>query len=95
MLETRETNKEGKQIKKQKEVDFIARQGSKEYYIQVMGILPNGQHGENEYNNLLKVPGSFKKIAVINEYFKAYWDHSGILIISLEEFLLNQDSLNL
>lgn len=95
MLEIRETNKDSKIVKKQKEIDFIARQGSKEYYIQVMDTIPNGQHGENEYNNLLKVPGSFKKIAVINEYFKAYWDNSGILIISVEEFLLNQDSWSL
>ncbi len=95
MLEIRETNKDSKIVKKQKEIDFIVRQGSNEYYIQVMDTIPNGQHGENEYNNLFKVPGSFKKIAVINEYFKAYWDNSGILIISLEEFLLNQDSLNL
>lgn len=95
MLENRETNKDRKIVKKQKEIDFIARQRSKEYYIQVMNTIPDGQHGENECNNLLKVPGSFKKIAVINEFFKAYWDNNGILIISLEEFLLNQDSLNI
>lgn len=95
MLETRERNKDGRQVKKQKEVDFIARLGSREYYIQVMNSIPDGQHGENEYDSLIKVPGSFKKIAVINQNFKTYWDENGIMIISLEEFLLNQDSLNL
>lgn len=60
-----------------------------------MDVIPNDQHGQNEFNNLIKVLGSFKKIAVVNEYFKAYWDNNGILIISLEEFLLNRDSLNL
>ena len=95
MLETRERNSEGKQVYKQKEVDFIARMASREYYIQVMDRAPDGQHGENEYDSLKKVPGSYRKIAVINETFKAYTDENGILIISLEEFLLNQDSMNL
>lgn len=95
MLDTRERNKDGKQIHKQKEVDFIARLSSKEYYIQVMDIVPDGQHGENEYDNLLKVPGAFRKIAIINSSFKSYSDSNGVLIISLEEFLLDENSLNL
>lgn len=95
LLETRERNSEGKQVYKQKEVDFIARFASKEYYVQVMDEVPEGQHKNNEYSNLTKVPGSFRKIAVINKPFKSYTDESGILIISLEEFLIDQDSLNL
>ena len=77
------------------EVADVARMASREYYIQVMDRAPDGQHGENEYDSLKKVPGSYRKIAVINETFKAYTDENGILIISLEEFLLNQDSMNL
>lgn len=95
MLETRERNTEGRQVYKQKEVDFIARLGSKEYYIQVMEQIPSGVHGNNEYDSLYKVPGAFKKIVIINSLFKAYTNEDGILIISLEEFLLNLDSLNL
>ena len=95
MIEDRGRDSSGKRIYKQKEVDFIARLASKEYYVQVMDRVPQGQHGENEYGNLLLVPGSFRKIAIINSAFKAYTDNNGILIISLEEFLLNQDSLNL
>lgn len=95
LLETRERNSEGRQMYKQNEVDFIARLASKEYYIQVMDEVPEGRHKENEYSNLIKVPGSFKKIAVINRPFKAYTDENGILIISLEEFLIDQDSLNM
>lgn len=95
MLETRERNGEGKQVYKQKEVDFIARTASKEYYIQVMDSQPTGQHGDNEYDSLQKVKGSFRKLAIINAPFKAYTDENGILIISLEEFLLNSNSLEL
>lgn len=60
-----------------------------------MNEVPEGQHKENEYSNLIKVPGSFKKIAIINTPFKSYTDENGILIISLEEFLVNQSSLDL
>ena len=95
MLETRERNTEGRQVYKQKEVDFIARLASKEYYIQVMDQIPSDKHGNNEFENLKKVPGSFRKIAVIHSSFHSYTDENGILIISLEEFLLNQDSLQL
>ena len=95
LLETRERNKEGKQIYKQKEVDFIARLTGKEFYIQVMDKVPSGQHRVNEYDSLIKVPGAFKKIAIVNAPFRAYTDENGILVISLEEFLLNPDSLQL
>lgn len=94
MIETRERNKKGKQVYKQNEVDFVARLASKEYYIQVMDKSPLGQHGANEYGNLLKVPGSFKKIAVVNEPFRAYTNSDGILVASLEELLLERDSLD-
>lgn len=95
MLECRERNVEGKQVYKQKEVDFIARLGSREYYVQVMDRVPTGRHGENEYDSLRKVPGSFRKIAVVNAPFKSFVNDDGILVISLEEFLLDENSLNL
>ena len=95
LLECRERNSEGRQVYKQREVDFVARLGSREYYIQVMDRVPAGQHGENEYDSLRKVPGSFRKIAVVNSPFKAYVDEDGILVVSLEEFLLDRNSLNL
>ena len=68
---------------------------SKEYYIQVMDEVPVGKHLNNEYDALLAVPGSFKKIVVINKPLLSYTNKDGILVISLEEFLLNQNSLDL
>lgn len=95
LLECRERNDEDRQVYKQREVDFVARMGSREYYIQVMDRVPTSQHGENEYDSLKKVPGSFRKIAVVNVPFKSFVNEDGILVISLEEFLLDEDSLNL
>lgn len=77
------------------EVDFVARRSSKEYYIQIMDDIPTGTHLENEYNALLAVPGSFRKIMVINRPMLTYTNEDGILTISLEDFLINPDSLDL
>ena len=54
-----------------------------------------GKHLNNEYDALLAVPGSFKKIVVINKPLLSYTNKDGILVISLEDFLLNQTSLDL
>ena len=93
-VETKIKNKLGKWVYAQLEVDFIVRRGSKEYYIQVMDEIPAGKHLNNEYDALLAVPGSFKKIVVINKPLLSYTNRDGILIISLEEFLLDKNSLD-
>ncbi len=66
-LEQKKKNREGKYLYVQSEVDFIARKDSKEYYIQVTDKLPKGQHLMNEYDTLLAIKNSFKKIMVINQ----------------------------
>ncbi len=94
-IEQRKKNFERKYVYVQSEVDFIVRRASKEYYIQIMDDIPKDKHLDNEYNALISVPGSFKKIMVINKSFVNYTDDLGILVISLEEFLLNLNSLDL
>lgn len=93
--ESKKKNKDGKYVYVQSEVDFIVRVASKEYYIQVLDNLPNDKHLQNEYDALIKIPNSFKKIMVINRPFLSYTDERGVLLISLEEFLLNKSSLEL
>lgn len=94
-IERKIKNKLSDWVYAQCEVDFIVRRGSKEYYIQVMDEVPEGKHKNNEYDSLLAVPGSFKKIVVINKSLLGYTNKDGVLIVSLEEFLLNQNSLDL
>lgn len=94
-IERKIKNKEGKYVYNQSEVDFIARRSSKEYYIQIMNEIPEGKHLNNEYDALLAVPGSFKKIMVVNRDIYHYTNAEGILVISLEDFLLNDNSLDL
>ncbi len=94
-IERKIKNKLSDWVYAQCEVDFIVRRGSKEYYIQVMDEVPEGKHKNIEYDSLLAVPGSFKKIVVINKSLLGYTNKDGVLIVSLEEFLLNQNSLDL
>ena len=94
-LERKIKNKQNKWVYAQSEVDFIVRTNSKEYYIQIADKIPAGKHENNEYDALLSVPGSFKKILILNDSIISYTNNMGILIISLEEFLLNKDSINL
>ena len=58
-------------------------------------LLEKGKHLNNEYDALLAVPGSFKKIMVVNKPIMYYTNDMGILVISLEDFLINQKSLDL
>jgi len=61
-----------------------------------MDRMPSGEkHGDNEYANLEAVPGSFKKVVVINRFFVPYTNDEGILVIPLEDFLLNLNSLDM
>ena len=94
-LERKIKNKQNKWVYAQSEVDFIVRTNSKEYYIQIVDKIPSGKHQNNEYDSLLSVPGSFKKILVINDNIISYTNDMGVLIISLEEFLLNKNSIDL
>lgn len=94
-VERKIKNKENKWVYAQSEVDFIARTSSKEYYIQIVDKIPISKHESNEYGALLAVPGSFKKILVLNDNIISYTNDMGILVISLEEFLLNKNSVDL
>ena len=94
-IEKKFKDKNGKWQYKQNEVDFIARKYDKQYYIQVVDKMPKYGHEENEYESLRSVPGSFKKLLVVNDNFIEYTNNDGILIISLEKFLLDYRSLDI
>ena len=85
----------GKNIRKQLEVDFVCNQGSKRYYIQSAFAIPDEQKMEQEKNSLVKIGDSFKKIIVVKDNIKLWRTEEGILVIGIQEFLLNPNSLDL
>ena len=86
-------NKQGKSIRKQLEVDFIASKGSKRYYIQSAFAAPDSAEQRQEENSLRSIEDFFKKIIVMKEVASPWYTEEGILIIGIYDFLLNPDSL--
>ena len=86
--------KEGSE-RKQLEVDFVCNQGSKRYYIQVALNLDTREKTIQETKSLNNIGDSFKKIIVVKDNIKLWRNEEGILIIGIQEFLLNKESLDL
>lgn len=82
-------------LRKQLEVDFVCNQGSKRYYIQVAQNLDTQDKMQQESKSLNNIGDSFKKIIVVKDNIKLWRNDDGILIIGIQEFLLNKDSLDL
>ena len=95
VIERFEKNNEERTIRKQLEVDFVCNQSSKRYYIQSAFAIPNKEKMEQEQKSLVNIDDSFKKIIVVKEDINLWRNEEGILIIGLEEFLLNPNSLDL
>lgn len=92
VVESRE-EKNGKQIRKYYEIDFVATLGSKKYYIQSAYDIPDEDKRNQETRPFDRVPDSFKKIIVVRNPIVSRYSDKGYLIISLFDFLLNQNSL--
>ena len=78
------------------EVDFVANLGNKRYYIQSVLTMPTVEKIMQEKKSLLGIRDGFKKIIITKEnILRAYQDEDGITIMSLKEFLLNKNSLDI
>lgn len=94
MVEVVERNQEGKRKQKSLEVDFIARKGSKKYYIQSALSMDDEDKAKAELRSLLAIKDSFKKIVVSRSYGKSWIDEDGILRLGVMDFLLDEGSIN-
>lgn len=95
VVEINEEDKNGKKIRKQIEVDFVCNQGSKRYYVQSAFAIPDKEKMEQEQRPFNYIQDSFKKIIVVRDNIKLWRNDEGTVIMGIEEFLLNKDSLNL
>lgn len=94
IVEVNQKNSEGKNIRKQLEVDFVANMGSQRYYIQVAYDLSTEEKQKQEYNSFRNIPDSFKKIVLVNGSFKPWRNEDGYVIMGIKYFLMNEDSLD-
>lgn len=86
---------EGRQTRKQYEIDFVCNLGSRRYYIQSAYRMADDAKIAQEEASLRSVDDSFKKILIVGEHTPVMHNDAGIATISIYDFLLNPDSLEL
>lgn len=94
VVEVNQKSGDGKNIRKQLEVDFVANLGSQRYYIQVAYDISSKEKQDQEYNSLRKIPDSFKKIVLVNGTSRPWRTEEGYVVMGLKYFLLSPDSLD-
>lgn len=88
-------NDSASQTRKTLEVDFVANQGHRRYYIQAAYQMPDADKRSQETRPLLKIKDAFRKIIVTFDGLPPYHDDDGILFLPLKYFLNGQQSLDL
>ena len=87
------SSKDGSSVRKQYEIDFVCNKGSKRYYIQSAYAIPDQAKMEQEQRSLMMTGDAFKKIIITKDAPTPYYNDSGVLIMSIFDFMLNPDSL--
>lgn len=90
-----ERNDMGERNRHYYEVDFVCNLGSKRYYIQSAYRMLDEEKVRQEENSLRHIDDSFKKIIILGEYTPVLHNESGITILSIYDFLLKDNSLEL
>ena len=85
----------GKRQRSTLEVDFVCNLGYKRCYIQSAYALPTEDKMKQEFNSLLRIKDSFKKIVIVGTPTPTYQNEEGILTMNIYDFLMNPDSLNI
>ena len=81
----------GKNVRKQLEVDFVVNRNDERYYIQSALSIDNPEKKKQEIASLIRIPDFFKKIVVVKDYIQPWQDDNGIQYIGIEDFLLNDN----
>lgn len=86
---------DGKRQRSTLEVDFVCNLGYKRCYIQSAYALPTEDKMKQEFNSLLRIKDSFKKIVIVGTPTPTYQNEEGILTMNIYDFLMNPESLNI
>lgn len=88
IVEYNHKNPEGKSVRTQLEVDFVANSGNNRYYIQSALTVADENKRLQEINSLTRIGDSFRKIVVVKDTFVPWTDENGVYYIGIEDFLL-------
>lgn len=90
-----DTNEKGNSIRKHLEIDFVCNKGSKRYYIQSAYAIPDQAKMEQEQRSLMLTGDFFKRIIITKDTPAPYYNENGVLIMSVYDFLLDENSLDI
>ena len=85
----------GSSIRKQFEIDFVCNKASKRYYIQSAYAIPDEAKLMQEQMPLMLTGDFFKRIIITRDTPAPHYNESGILNMSIYDFLLNKNSLDI
>ena len=91
VVEYNHKDSEGKKIRTNLEIDFVANKGSERYYIQSALTISAEEKHQQEINSLRRVKDSFKKIVVVKDDIIPWYDENGIYYVGIEKFLLEEN----
>lgn len=84
---------EGRDVRKQLEVDFAANRGSDRVYIQSALEMRTHEKAAQEKASLLGINDNFKKVVLVRDVVKPLRDERGVVTMSVLDFLLDENSL--
>ncbi|MBR5041346.1 MAG: ATP-binding protein [Clostridiales bacterium] len=95
IVNTYAKDESGKSNRVQREIDFVANSGSNRVYIQSAFAIPDENKRIQETASLNAMTDSFKKVVVVKDNITPWHDERGILYIGIEDFLLDDNAINL
>ena len=83
----------GVSVRKTLEVDFVVNLGNRRYYIQSAYSIPSEEKMAQEQASLLSINDAFRKIIIVNQPIMSGYNEQGILMLSLQDFLMNPEKV--
>ena len=93
VVEINERQEDGKYVRKQIEVDFVCNKADERVYVQSAFSIPTTEKRQQEERPLVNVSDGFRKVVVTKDNVLRHNDENGILIMSLQEFLMDEGAL--
>ncbi len=83
----------GVSVRKTLEVDFVVNLGNRRYYIQSAYSIPSEEKMAQEQASLLSINDAFRKIIIVNQPIMSGYNEQGILMLSLQDFLMEPEKV--